>query len=62
MLCQFGNCLHVMVRRLPKRFIGECSRYFRCVCVVHWFVNAFVHQNVKDFIHKNSKIYIYRFI
>ena len=35
-----------MVRRLPIRFIGECSGYFRCLCVVYWFMHAFVHQNV----------------
>ena len=58
---KFGKLMHVMVRRLPNRFIGKCSGYFRCLCVVCWFVNAFVHQNVKDFIHKNSKICIYRF-
>ena len=31
---------------------------FGCLCVIDWFVNAFVHQNV----HKNEKICIYRFI
>ena len=44
-----------MVRRLPNRFIGECSGYFKCLCMVHGFANAFVHQNVKDFVHKNKK-------
>ena len=39
-----------MVKRLPNRFIGECSSVF------------VVHHNVKDFIHNNSKIYIYKFI
>ena len=53
MLCQFGKCLYVMVRRLPNRFIGEYTGYFRSLCLVYWFVNAFVHQNVKDFILKN---------
>ena len=47
-----STCLNV-IRRLPNRFIGECSGYFTCLCVVHWFVNAFVHQR---------KICIYRFI
>ena len=64
MLCQFGKCLYVMVRRLSNRFIGECPGYFMCLCVVHWFVNAFVHQHVKDFVHKNLRniyICIYRF-
>ena len=46
---QFEKCLYVMVRRLPSRFIGECSGYFRCLSVVYWFVNTL---NVKDFIHK----------
>ena len=58
MLCQFGKYLHVMVRRLPNRFIGKCYGYFKCLYVVFWFENAFVHQNVKDFVHKNSNICI----
>ena len=57
---QFGKHLYVMVRRLSNRFIGESSGYFRCLCVVYLFLNAFVHQNMKDFINKYSKIY--RFI
>ena len=55
MLCQFGKHLYVMVRRLPNRFIGECSGYFRHLYMVNSFVNAFVHQNVEDFIHKLHK-------
>ena len=58
--CILGKCFanlenlyvcvwYVMVRRLPNRYIGG---YFRCLCVMHWFVNAFVHQNVKDFVKK----------
>ena len=61
MLCEFdfGKLLYVIVRRLKNRFIGEYSGYFRCLCVVYWFVNAFGHQNVNDLVRKNSKIYIY---
>ena len=59
--CQFGKLLYVMVWGFSNRFIGECSWYFRCLCVVYWFVNAFVHQNMNDVIHKNSKICIYGF-
>ena len=29
---------------------------FSCLCLVYWFVHAFVHQNVNDFIHKIQKI------
>ena len=29
-----------MVRRLPNRFISECSGHFRSLCVVYCFVNA----------------------
>ena len=54
--------LYVMVRRLPNRFIGGCSCYLGCLCVVYWFVNIFSHQNLNDFVVKNSKICIYRFI
>ena len=50
-----------MVRILPNSLIHECSGYFLCLCVVYWFVNAFVHQNAIDFLHKNSKICIYRY-
>ena len=50
---QFGKLLYVMVRRLPERFTGECSQYFRCLCVLYRFVNAFVHQNMKGFVHKH---------
>ena len=62
MLYQFGKLPCVMVTRLTKRSRGEYSGYFRCLCVVYWFMNAFVHQNWKDFVHKNSKSPIYRFI
>lgn len=57
MLCQFGTYLYkyMMVRRLPNRFIGECSWYFRCLCVIYCLVNVFGHQNVKDFVHKKLK-------
>ena len=34
---------HMMVRRMPDRFIGEYSGYFSCLCVIYWFVNVFVH-------------------
>ena len=34
---QFGKHLYVMVRRLPNRFISDCSGYFRCLCMVYWF-------------------------
>ena len=59
---KFGRKIrHVMIKRLPNRFTGECSGYL-CVYIGLWIHNHFVHQNVKDFIHKNSKINIYRFI
>ena len=49
---QFGKRLYVMVRRLPNRFIGKCSGYFRCLYLVYWFVTEFVNQNGKDLVHK----------
>lgn len=33
--CQLGKDQYLMVRRLLNRFIGECSGYFSCFCVVY---------------------------
>ena len=57
---QFCKYLYVMVRRLPKRFTGECYVYFRYLCVVYWFVNVYLYIKMWNvsFI-KTSKICIY---
>ena len=51
----FSKLLYVIARRLPNRFTGGYSGYFRYLFVVYWFVNAFAHQNVKDLFTKIKK-------
>ena len=57
MLCQFGKLLYVMVRRLANRLIGECFWYCWFLCVVSWFVNAFLHKkmwNIQNYVFTDS--------
>ena len=47
---------YVMARRQANGFICEFLRYFKCLCVVHECVYAFIHQWIGNFTYKNTKI------
>ena len=56
MFCQFGKHLYVMVRRLPNRFICECSAWVFQVFVCGFLVWECICTSKRERFHKHSKI------